>query len=218
MILIISENYLWKAKNMTKQTKIIISVVLSCTMLLLLFIPSFALEGSYQPYLYCGNDTLSYVNTNGVDVVVTAPGTYSVSVEGETVATPFTSFKVFSDDNEFALSIYSPAAADGSYVWVPIYYAIGEPPFDNGQWSYSGFTCLDISSPFTISDPSVAEWFDSNFTQPPIYDGNPFSDIMDMVIEALDVPLFGSFSLWDMLTTVCGLFAVVWLLKLLAGG
>lgn len=47
---------------------------------------------------------------------------------------------------------------------------------------------------------------------------NPWAYILEMIIEALKVDLFGYFSVWDIFTTICGIFIVTWLLKLLAGG
>lgn len=53
---------------------------------------------------------------------------------------------------------------------------------------------------------------DTSFTD------NPWAYILEMIIEALKVDLFGYFSVWDIFTTICGIFIVTWLLKLLAGG
>lgn len=47
---------------------------------------------------------------------------------------------------------------------------------------------------------------------------NPWGYILEMIIDALKVPLFGYFSVWDIFVTICGIFILTWLLKLLAGG
>ena len=47
---------------------------------------------------------------------------------------------------------------------------------------------------------------------------NPWGYLLEMIIEALKVPLFGYFSVWDIFITICGIFILMWLLKLLAGG
>lgn len=52
----------------------------------------------------------------------------------------------------------------------------------------------------------------------PEFTTNPWGYILEMIIDALKVPLFGYFSVWDIFVTICGIFILTWLLKLLAGG
>lgn len=51
-----------------------------------------------------------------------------------------------------------------------------------------------------------------------VYTGNPWFDIVDGVVDALKIDVFGSFSPWDILVTFIGISVFIWLLKLLAGG
>lgn len=200
---------------MTKQTKILFSVVLCCTFLVALAIPSFA-----------------------QDEYVLEAGTY---VFNSSLVSPSSDFTLVLDFESRLL--YPEGAINSSFhgtsiqvgnnssspTFGMVYYGIFEPSIpgvDGGieavlesEFTFDSLRTIHITSPVSVSS-DIYNFFDSNtsFTPDPSYDGNPFTDIMNMVIEALDVPLFGTFSLWDMLTTVCGLFAVVWLLKLLAGG
>lgn len=210
MIHIILENFLWKVKNMTKQTKIIISVVLSCTILLLLFVPSFADDNVLGRGYYYPRETISYSDFQ------TYSGVYSfggyVSDGTDIFEIPY-------------LAIYY--STSGSYQWGSVSLNFDGQPLSSGEilyYSINTNTGVDFSElSLFVEDPTSVDsnlysFISRNFIYEPLYEGNPFLDIMNMVIDALDVPIFGAFSLWDMLTTVCGLFAVVWLLKLLAGG
>lgn len=239
MILIISENSLWKVKNMTKQTKIIISLVLSCTFLLLLFIPSFASEsvvplaegdtilieaGSYR-----FNDTITLDASLEADIPFTLkPFTVRGTENGETFEATITFNGTKIDNYSSYLQFVGSYRLGGSEI-SNVFIAYSE-----GQW----VEALDLQSAgvtLVSGDPNswgkvivITEdtyvpldfglWFNNSTELLPDYEGNPFTDFMNLVVEALDIPLFGSFSLWDMLTTICGLFAVIWLLKLLAGG
>ncbi len=226
---------------MTKQTKIIISVVLSCT-ILLLFIPSFASDASTSPtdtntYLikagkYKFNDTLTYStdinfeltnfnfytpqslafdDANGTVTLVNNPSYFNTfTAFYSTVFEPNTLVVGYSSD----LLVYDDANG-----WDSVFALLSDPSVglvvdDNVK----GYGQIVVVSEDTYVPQNVGIWLNSNWNVMPEYEGNPFTDIMNLVIEALDVPLFGTFSLWDMLTTLCGLFAVVWLLKLLAGG
>lgn len=51
-----------------------------------------------------------------------------------------------------------------------------------------------------------------------VYTANPWFDIVDGVVDALKIDVFGSFSPWDILVTFIGISVFIWLLKLLAGG
>lgn len=218
---------------MTKQTKFLISVVLSCTMLLLLFIPSFAISV----------DTLSYTPTfaNDDSHRYSFPASFQPGVY-EYREYPCEGTITYSDGTYALryLSLSSIPIEDGSIVSFSCAYDNG----GGGEWSTDFFINVYDSNMTFVSSISNVDSYSLNITSinfdndlayvlannspplsyspeledEPIYDRNPFTDIMNMVIEALDVPLFGSFSLWDMITTLCGLFAVIWLLKLLAGG
>lgn len=221
MTLIISENSLWKVKNMTKQTKILISVVLSCTMLLFLFIPSFAeepLPSSETRLLRAGtyvwNDDI--IPPSSDFIVEDIP----FSTDSITIPPTLGEWDILSVviiDNEVVIGYGSTAQEveigvyNDSYGW-----SYGNIFSDGALPTGYGQTITILQNTYVSSD--FASYVESNWTYLDEYDGNPFVDIMNLVIEALDVPIFGSFSLWDMLTTLCGLFAVVWLLKLLAGG
>lgn len=203
---------------MTKQTKILISVVLSCTILLLLFIPSFADDGyvTIHSGTYVWNDsftsysiftqTLNYGDVKCIGSLTDENGNLvPVDVTIHEIRIPDSNYNLF----------YLISGSIGDDI-IP-----SDEPFNflvrSGidGWLDPVFQTLDFTRDVTVSD-TFGSFFLSN-TQV-IYQGNPFLDVMNMVIDALDVPIFGTFSLWDMLTTVCGLFAVVWLLKLLAGG
>lgn len=63
-----------------------------------------------------------------------------------------------------------------------------------------------------------SEGFDDGSLIGEDYDGNFWTYIFNKIIEALDVNLFGYFSIWDIFTTICGFFVGIWLLKVIAGG
>lgn len=50
------------------------------------------------------------------------------------------------------------------------------------------------------------------------YEGNPWLDILNGVMEAIDVKIFGTFSYLDIVSTLAGACLCIWLLKMLAGG
>lgn len=50
------------------------------------------------------------------------------------------------------------------------------------------------------------------------YEGNMWVDILNGVMEALDVKIFGTFSYLDIVSTLAGACLAIWLLKMLAGG
>lgn len=246
MIHIISENFLWKVKSMTKQTKIIISVVLFCTILLAIAIPSFASE-------YTGVFTQKCVNppnpSHYFDIPNIADGTtltypfnpssyWNFTIDDSVLSIDVNSISIlFEKDSNDPSRLYSFTVAfngiayesatpegEGVEYSIPAYVSsidIGtDSTVGTGSWLY------DVQAPTTINtieiegDDAFLSWFSAWYdfpTSTPIPD-NPFSYIFDMVIASLDIPIFGGFSLWDMITTVCGMFAVIWLLKLLSGG
>lgn len=205
---------------MTKQTKIFISVVLSCTMLLLLFIPSFALTPStllQGRYLF--NDVLT---TPDFEFVSFTDGQLSVYLEGVVEI----SGNRFNNPRVDSIEIYEDGLVNYTLKVDDITVFSGDVYSASSGWNLRSelsfetrqtFRNVIVEYPFDTYDELFVEYFENNTSDLP-YTGNPFLDFMNGVIEALDVPIFGTFSLWDMLTTVCGLFAVVWLLKLLAGG
>lgn len=214
---------------MTKQTKIILSVVISCSLLLALAIPSFASPSYYgtvvSPILsqsafndqFDNRDIFSYIG-DGNTLTFNIEGT--VSIDGET----------FSLDTMELL--YQRNSADTGYEVVLRFLVVSEGQtelityFNLLLADDTGWIYLPLGESFPVefiitcdeNTKILLQYFfpDSSFEEP--YEGNPFTDIMNLIVDALDVPLFGTFSIWDMLTTICGLFAVVWLLKLLAGG
>lgn len=81
-------------------------------------------------------------------------------------------------------------------------------------------TMVYFPSSFEMEDGPGAVQFFSTFevTDAPPYEGNVFFDIVDAVVEALDVDVFGYFSPLDVIKSIAGLMLGLWLLKLLAGG
>lgn len=81
-------------------------------------------------------------------------------------------------------------------------------------------TKVYFPSSFEMEDGPGAVQFFSTFevTDAPPYEGNVFFDIVDAVVEALDVDVFGYFSPLDVIKSIAGLMLGLWLLKLLAGG
>lgn len=221
MIHIIFENYLWKVKNMTKQTKIILSVLISCTMLLAIAIPSFAQSYNFNlispPYLTNDNiDSDSFFTE------------FTPLFESMSIGVPI----YFETDDDYIQRVYFLRPDEYNLnVGFTVYSPELDPnPLDivalgvdfEKKSVYDGFLSLDdLNVDIQCYVPDLyADLLRSFFPSSifPSYTDNPFTDIMTQIIEALDVPIFGTFSLWDMVTTLCGIFAVIWLLKLLAGG
>lgn len=86
----------------------------------------------------------------------------------------------------------------------------------------AGLTSTKIFFPtsFEMDQNGGGLQFFSTFetTDAPPYEGNVFFDIVDAVVEALDVDVFGYFSPLDVIKSIAGLMLGLWLLKLLAGG
>lgn len=223
---------------MTKQTKIFVSIVLCCTLLFALGVTSFGADepsennqvilpsGEYTWNAYPIFPTFGTSGTYDIDISYTVPP-ISVTAEGETVLISLDGTKItftdYNTDGVRTITYYGTLFFNG------VDGGLGALVYD----SVSGWNVFSETIGFNVghfgqtiilsSDQSLSSddyvLLTSNFSSSaPDYEGNPFTDIMNLVIEALDVPIFGTFSLWDMLTTLCGLFAVVWLLKLLAGG
>lgn len=90
--------------------------------------------------------------------------------------------------------------------------------------NYNSFSQFYFASPISGDNQTIL--FLSSVLEPstnapsepvPDYEGNPFYDIMIMIIEALQAPLFGYWSAWDMFCSIMALFVCAWLLRLLGG-
>ena len=162
---------------MNKQTKIIISVVLSCTFLLLLFIPSFAQDNVLERGYYHPKDNMSYS-----------------SFESNVGVFPFNGYATDGTDffNVPYLAIYY--STSGSYQWGALVFNFDGEPLSSGEIVYysvntnTGTTYNDIrlyvSEPTSVS-PELYSFISQNFIFEPEYEGNPFLDIMNMVDKKL---------------------------------
>lgn len=112
---------------------------------------------------------------------------------------------------------YFPMTLDGETYNVPWFGYI-----ENADGS---FQIANLSSPIPrslngyIDIPDNMKSFFHNvleFTDE--YEGNPWIDILNGVMEALDVKIFGTFSYLDIISTLAGACLCIWLLKMLAGG
>ena len=96
---------------------------------------------------------------------------------------------------------------------------------DNGQfyWNYNdlvldSFAGLALDGEYEVKGDFL-NLFESLFEPYDyVYTGNPWYDIVDGVVDALKIDVFGDFSPWDILITFIGISIFIWLLKLLAGG
>lgn len=80
-------------------------------------------------------------------------------------------------------------------------------------------TKIYFPSSFEMDEQGNLQMFSAfESSSPPAYEGNVFVDLMQHVIEALDVKVFGYFSPLDVVKGIAGLMLGLWLLKLLAGG
>lgn len=70
----------------------------------------------------------------------------------------------------------------------------------------------------TLVSADFGHYFLSNTTYLDEYDGNPWVDILNGVLDAIDVNIFGTFSYLDIVSTLAGACLAIWLLKMLAGG
>lgn len=90
-------------------------------------------------------------------------------------------------------------------------------------WSYNdlvldSFVGIALDGDYEVNEDFLS-LFDSLFEPYEyVYTGNPWFDIVDGVVDALKIDVFGSFSPWDILVTFIGISVFIWLLKLLAGG
>lgn len=80
-------------------------------------------------------------------------------------------------------------------------------------------TKIYFPSSFEMDEQGNLQMFSAfEASSPPAYEGNVFVDLLQYVVEALDVKVFGYFSPLDVVKGIAGLMLGLWLLKLLAGG
>lgn len=90
-------------------------------------------------------------------------------------------------------------------------------------WSYNelvldGFVGVALDGDYEVNNDFYNLFYELFEPYDYVYTGNPWFDIVDGVVDALKIDVFGSFSPWDILITFIGISVFIWLLKVLAGG
>lgn len=228
-----------KSLKLHKSHKIVCFIVCFVIATSFLVIPSFAEDNTIKAGTYTFNDVISYQSLDLVKlpftVTVYNPQTQLDELmtfdtldfaDVSTTGTPYYRLDYLYYDGttlQNMLQVYSDA-----HHWNEMYHFYKSIAEESGEPLPSWLDSIKgIGKTITVTEDTPVsatfyEWFTTNTTPPtpptPPYDGNPLVDILNAVMDALDVNIFGYFSYLDIASTLIGACLCIWLLKMLAGG